>query len=361
MKSIFIKLILIFLMGVFLFYLFYSPSLKFDVLENPAKEQINNEVIKKTKQSSHKQPKLSKGMGIYIGSNIDLFTKKYGFPKRIYDSNFSYKNFVYEFKDQYYIVGVKNKNIVMIYTTGKQAKSYPFKVGQSADNIFNGNTIVSEPIIKTKNGEYQFQLTEVDIKTQTLIQYDKLFVQVYIDRISNKVMAIRYVNPDTLIEMQPYAMSSKGETIEKTISDETHTKDEVAINSNKVLTMFEITNYMRKINGRAPLETNELINHVAQFQVASLNKEKEEKIKTVEDEIGSELNKLDINYLHLSQNIAFNFDDVPSLINSWLNSDEHRENMLYRNINEMGGGISGSYYSLIFINNEDSKAPEIRK
>ncbi|WP_414051237.1 CAP-associated domain-containing protein [Macrococcus animalis] len=351
MKSILIKLLLIILMGVFLFYLFYSPSLKFDVLENPAKEKVLHEKIKPTSNKTVKHPKLRQGLGVYIGADINVFTKKYGYPKRIYDSNFNYKNFVYEFKNQYYIVGVQNEKIVMLYATGLLAKSYPFKIGQSADNIFNGNAIVSEPVIRTEQGEFQFQLTEVDIKTQTLIQYDNLFLQVYIDRISNKVMAIRYIEPDTLIDMQPYAMSSNGETIEKTLDELKHTNDEVTINSNKVLTMFEITNYMRQINGRKALETNELINHVAQFQVASLNINKKEKVKQVEDEIGSELNKLDIEYLHLSQNIAFNFDDVPSLINSWLNSDEHRENMLNKNINEMGGGISGSYYSLIFINN----------
>ncbi|MCE4956888.1 CAP-associated domain-containing protein [Macrococcoides caseolyticum] len=355
MKSILIKLLLIFLMGVFLFYLFYSPSLKFDVLENPAKEQVKPDKIKQHSKQSIKRPKLSKGLGVYIGADIDLFTQKYGYPKRIYDSNFSYKNFVYEFDNQYYILGVKDKRIVMLYATGEAAKSYPFKIGQSAGDIFNGNAIVSEPMIKTKHGEYQFQLTEVDIKTQTLIQYENAFLQVYIDRISNKVMAVRYITPETLVEMQPYVMSSNGETIEKEALQSAHTKDEVAINSNKVLTMFEITNYMRKINGRDALETNELINHVAQFQVASLNKEKLKNVKQVEDEIGPELNKLDIQYAHLSQNIAFNFDDVPSLINSWLNSDEHRENMLYRNINEMGGGISGSYYSLIFINHEGAQ------
>ncbi|WP_414047918.1 CAP-associated domain-containing protein [Macrococcus equi] len=351
MKSILIKLLLILVMGIFLFYLFYSPSLKFDILENPAKEKIQQKKINKGPNQSIKRPKLMKGLGIFVDKNIDEFTKKFGYPDRIYDSNFNYKNFVYHFKDKYYIVGVKKNRIVMIYATGKNAQSYPFKIGQTADNIFNGNAIVSEPIIKTKNGEFQFQLTEVDIKTQTLIQYDNVFVQVYIDRISNKVMAIRYITPESLVDMQPYAMSNNGKTIEKTTGETMHTKDEVAINSNKVLTMFEITNYMRKINGKAPLETNELINHVAQFQVASLNKDKQEKVTQVEDEIGNELNKLDIEYSHLSQNIAYNFDDVPSLINSWLNSDEHRENMLYKNINQMGGGISGSYYSLIFIQN----------
>lgn len=355
MKSIVIKLLLIFFMGIFLFYLFYSPTLKFDVLENPAKEKITQNKIKNVPKNTVKRPKLNKGIGVFIGENIDKFTEQFGYPKRIYDSNYHYRNFVYEFKDQYYILGVQHKKIVMIYGTGKEANSYPFTIGQSAGDIFNGNAIVSEPLIQTKTGEFQFQLTEVDIKTQPLIQYENLFMQVYIDRISNKVMAVRYIDPETLIDMQPYAMSSNGETIEKDKTKEIHTKDEVAINSNKVLTMFEITNYMRKIHGRNSLETNELINHVAQFQVASLNKEDDPEVKQVEDEIGSELNKLDIHYKHLSQNIAFNFDDVSSLINSWLNSDEHRENLLYRDINEMGGGISGSYYSLIFIDNDSKK------
>lgn len=348
MKSILIKLLFILLGSIFIFYLFYSPSIKFDILENPAKDKVSHKQIEKRIDPSVKQPALTEGIGQNIGKPIDVMTRKFGYPKRIYSSNFSYRNFVYKLKDAYYIVGVKDNRIKMIYATGKEADVAPYKILSPSGKMFNGSNIVSEPIISTEDGDYQFQLSEADIKTQALVEYDGLFMQVFIDRFTGKVMAVRYLSPDTLVEMQPYAMSYNGKTIEKKLNDEVHRIEEIAINSNEVLTMFELTNTMRQLNKLEPLDTNEIINHTAQFQVTKLSSEHQQ-VTSVEDEIGSKLSAEGIDYQHLSQNIAYNFEDVPGVINSWMNSVEHRNNLLNKNINAMGGGISGSYNSLIFL------------
>ncbi|UTH14558.1 CAP domain-containing protein [Macrococcus equipercicus] len=348
MKNILIKLLAVLFAAVFLFYLFYSPSLKFDVLENPEKvskptEQINDN------STQPANPKLTKGIGVYIGRSINDFTDRYGYPKRIYPSKYSYDNYIFQFHDKYYICGVKDKRIVMIYATGKAADTYPLKITADAAQIFNGTTINTEPVIKTAKGKYRFELSEVDVKTQLLLQYGNIYAQVFVDRLTSKVMAVKYMTGPVLVEMQPYAMSYNGEIIERTPQQLDHTIDEISINSNNVLTMFELTNIMREINGRKPLATNELINHTAQFQVAELSRKSGKVVTQVENDIGTQLKDENIDYKDFAQNIAYNFEDVPSLINSWLNSDEHREQLLNSKFNEMGGGISGGYTSLVFI------------
>ena len=45
------------------------------------------------------------------------------------------------------------------------------------------------------------------------------------------------------------------------------------------------------------------------------------------------------------------FDDVPTLIHSWMNSDMHRSRMLNTKYEEMGGEVMKDYYSLIFLEN----------
>ncbi|RXK18873.1 CAP-associated domain-containing protein [Macrococcus sp. DPC7161] len=352
MRNIIIKIILIVVAGTFLFYLFYSPTLKFDVLQNPKKVTRTTEPINSKKEAPTNLPKLEKGVGTFVGQDVSNFIKSYGYPTRIYDSSFSYENQIYKDKDQYYILGVKNNKIVSVYATGMMADIHPFKVGMQSDVVFNGNQLVSEPIIKTSKGQYRFELSEVDIKTLPLIEYDNVFAQVFIDRISNKIMAIQYMNKEHLIEVQPYAMSYNGETIERTANKDEHKLSEVAKNSNKVLTMFELTNMMRVIQGRDPINSNEQINNIAQKEVLRLMDANEETPTVVNDEIGKELDQRNISYKNLAQNIAANFDDVPTLINSWLNSEHHRENLLDKSVNEMGGGVSGDYYSLIFIKNE---------
>lgn len=352
MKNILIKLLAVIFASIFLYYLFYSPSLKFDVLENPNKVTKTKETIN-DKVSTSTNPKLTEGPGIYVGQSIDRWTEKYGYPKRIYPSNFSFVNYVYTFKDKYYIVGVKNKMITMIYATDRNADIYPFKVGESAGKIFSGRALDTEPVIKTSKGKYQFELSDIDVKTQMLLQYDNVYMQVFIDRLTNKIVAVKYLTAPMLVEMQPYAMSYSGESVEKKKKEEKHTIDEVTANSNNVLTLFELTNIMRKLNGRQPLSTDELINQTALQQVMNLSS-KSEPVTSVDNAIEKELNSKNIQYNDFYQNLAYNFEDVPSLVNSWMNTNEFREQLMNKNFNKMGGGISKGYTSLILLETKEN-------
>lgn len=89
MKKLIIKVIGVILLVTFLIYLFYSPRLKFDVLENPNKNS------KTTKTEQFKQankdaenPKPKEGIGTWIGKDIKTLTHHYGQADRSYP----YKN-----------------------------------------------------------------------------------------------------------------------------------------------------------------------------------------------------------------------------------------------------------------------------
>ena len=41
--------------------------------------------------------------------------------------------------------------------------------------------------------QYNFELSDEDIKTQTLIKYGNIYAQVYVDQQSNRIMGIRYL------------------------------------------------------------------------------------------------------------------------------------------------------------------------
>ena len=76
----------------FLIYLFYSPRLKFDVLENPNKSNKSNHSEQFQKSNKNvENPKPKHGIGTWIGKDIKFMTKHYGQADRTYPFKYGYK------------------------------------------------------------------------------------------------------------------------------------------------------------------------------------------------------------------------------------------------------------------------------
>ena len=91
----------LFLVG-FLIYLFYSPRLKFDVLENPNKGNKVNRSEQVNKSNNHAENQsLKKGVGTWVGKDIKVLTSKFGQADR-----------VYPFRDGYKIMYLKTKQLL---------------------------------------------------------------------------------------------------------------------------------------------------------------------------------------------------------------------------------------------------------
>ncbi|PTI12675.1 SCP-like extracellular protein [Staphylococcus warneri] len=345
MKKLVIRILGVVFLVSFLIYLFYSPRLKFDVLENPNKNQKTErtEQFKNTNKDIE-NPKPKKGVGTWIGKNINQLTKKYGQANRTYPVSDGYKNYVFKKKNQYYIVSVKDNQIKSVYATGNDVNMSPLHIGEENSKIYENTSINPEPTIKSNGKVYEFELSDEDLKTQTLIKYGNVYAQVYCDQQSNKIMAIRFLDKDALASLQPYKTNES-----QSSSSKKHKELPYEQNPNQLMTLYEVTNEMRKLKGLKPLKVNNDIAHIASINLFDATKSGYDSVEFTENALKQQLDERDISYTSTSQNVGYNFDDVPTLIHSWMNSDIHRSRMLNTKYDEMGGEVMKDYYSLIFL------------
>ena len=84
---------------------FYSPRLKFDVLENPNKGNKVNRSEQVNKSNNHAEnPKPKEGVGTWVGKDIKVLTSKFGQADR-----------VYPFRDGYKIMYLKTKTVITLF------------------------------------------------------------------------------------------------------------------------------------------------------------------------------------------------------------------------------------------------------
>lgn len=346
MKKLIIKVVGVVFLITFLIYLFYSPRLKFDVLENPNKNNKSNhtEQIHKTNQDIE-NPKPKQGVGTWVGKNIKFLTKHYGQADRTYPFKHGYKNYVFKGKDQYYIVSTKKDIISSVYATGKNVNVHPLKINESASHLFENTSINPEPIIHSNGKSYRFEMSDEDMKTQTLIKYGNVYAQVYSDQQSNRILAVRFLDADTLSALQPYKLNSG----EDDLSDTAKESAPYQQNPNQLITLYEVTNQMRELKGLKPLKINNDLAHIASINLYEATDNGSDSVEFTENALTQQLDENNISYQSASQNVGYEFNDIPTLIHSWMNSDIHRSRMLNNKYDEMGGEVMKDYYSLIFL------------
>ena len=118
-------------------------------------------------------------------------------------------------------------------------------------------------------------------------------------------------------------------------------------NSNQLMTLYEITNEMRRLKDAEPLSINNDLAHIASFNLYEAIGT--DSVEFTEDALKQQLNEQEIPFVSTSQNVGYDFNEVPTLIHSWLNSDIHRSRLLNSKYNEMGGEVTNGYYTLIFV------------
>lgn len=352
MAKLIIKVLGVIFLIIFLIYLFYSPRLKFDVLENPNKSTTTNHTQQTPRTHNNTEnPAPKKGVGTWIGKDVSYLTKRFGQASRTYPFKGHYMNYIFKKDNQYYIVSTKHQKIKAVYATGRNAQISPLKINESASHIFENTSINPDPSIKVNGHSYNFELSDEDIKTQTLIKYGNIYAQVYVDQQSNQIMGIRYLDKEALAFLKPYQLAneSNDENNNDNSSFEKNKKDTLPYeqNPNQLMTLYEITNEMRKLKNVKPLKVNSNIAHIASVNLYEATGTDD--VEFTEDALKSQLSNENITFKSTSQNVGYDFDDVPTLIHSWMNSDMHRSRMLNNKYEEMGGEVMRNYYSLIFL------------
>ncbi|AVQ32746.1 SCP-like extracellular protein [Staphylococcus muscae] len=355
MKRLLIKIIGVLILIGFLVYLFYAPRLEFDVLENPNKKAEHQyEKAKQPTQSNvSENPKLEKGLGLLIGKPMSDVTKKYGQADRVYHYLNGYRTYVFKRDHAYMLITIKDNAVKSAYMTGAKTESQsgPIKIGDNATNLYNAYSLTTEPQFDFNNRHYHFELSDIDVKTQALIQFDQVFAQVFIDQQSNKIMGVRYLDKEALVDINPYSHNESDEG--SSSLQEMPAKRSPDQNANQLLTLYEVTNEMRALHQRDALEVNTTLENVATVNL--FQSVDDSSAEFTENNLISLINETPITYQSISQNVGYNFNDVPTLVNSWMNSDTHRSRLLSGKYDEMGGKIDDNYFLLIFLERGDDQ------
>lgn len=355
MKSIIFKVVGVILLVVFLVYLFYSPKLEFDVLENPnqSKDVINRSNTPKPKSTEGENPKIKEGVGTLVGASMKNVTKKWGQADRTYTFEHDFKNFIFHRNGTYLIVTAKNNVVKSIYVTGLGSKTHtgPIKINSRADQIYNSFSINTEPQFKINGRDYHYELSDEDVKTQALIQFDDLYAQVFIDQQTNRVIGLRFLDKEALAAMNPYKKNEPDLLTEDEV-DKKEASKSADQDVNQRLTLYELTNEMRQLYHQKPLKIEGKLESVANVNL--FNMLSTDNRSFTEASLMSVLDQTDLHYRNVSQNVAYNFNDIPTLTHSWMNSDAHRSRMLNEKYTTMGGEIDRQYFILIFLEEEDA-------
>lgn len=108
-------------------------------------------------------------------------------------------------------------------------------------------------------------------------------------------------------------------------------------------------NEVRQAAGLATLRPSELIRRAAQDQADWMSRRAMmEHSRPSGSSPWSRATDEGYTYRWLSENIAWNFVTLDSLMAGWMGSPGHRANILSRDATEMGSGVAGLYYAVVF-------------
>jgi uncharacterized protein YkwD len=107
--------------------------------------------------------------------------------------------------------------------------------------------------------------------------------------------------------------------------------------------VVDLTNQAREQNGLPPLQASPALVAMAQLQsnnMAQLNEMAHVLPGVAEPTLQSRAEAAGYNYAWLGENIAFNYPDATSVVTAWMNSPEHRANILNPNYTDIGVGFA---------------------
>lgn len=290
------------------------------------------------------------GFSTYIGKSKEELITEFGVPTRIDKSNYKYDWWIYLNDASYTMFSVKNDKINQVYTNSINNDISPYSIGQSLDDIYRMTIIEAEVTVPINDNIYMLTMDEFDMRTRILVAFEGVYAQLYIDKVEEKLVGIRYMDSETLVIHQPYELQYYGETIRK---DTPSSFDQVEIDKAYATQLYDLVNILRGKSNLQKLMRSASLNDVAKLHSEDMFFENylshdspnhgslEERLKSHQ-----------IEFEKSGENLAFAYYDAIEAVHGWLNSDDHRSTMLDRRFNFIGSGVYMNSYTQIFIEKE---------
>lgn len=330
-------------------FMFFNTPKENEPLEGP---NTNSNIIPQTQLKQ--QPAIGAmtrpqtGISTLIGKGTQTVLEKYGEPARKEPSSFGYQWWVYnEDVSTFFMIGINNNIVTQIYIAGQEIDAFPFKVGQKRDEIYRMTIIDYEVAATVGENIFIFSMSEEDMQTRLLVQFDGLYAQLYIDRETSELQGIRYTDSETLVLHQPYEMSYQGELVRRT-PPSSFLQQEIDVASAKQLD--DLLNVTRVHHDLLPLEMDESLEEAARMHSEDM---KVQNFLAHESPTYGDLKKRlqaqNIDYSEANENLATAYFDAIEAMHGWTNSPEHRKVLLNDKYTRVGSGAFVDYYTQIYL------------
>lgn len=263
-------------------------------------------------------------------------------------SRYGYEWIVFKDEKKYISVGHINSQVVTVAVIGENVLKGNVVIGDKYDNIARILPIQRSIFIKNKKGEYRFELTEEERNLRPLVQLtDNVYAQLYFDRYSRSLVAVRVMDDETLIKHRPYRLVYRGDLKKFTSSSQAY---QTGINRMNEKQIYDVTNVLRRQYGKSKLSWSRNLANVA-FQHSKDMKENQyfDHVSPENGDLEKRLKKGNIAYTLAGENIASGYPDGIDAVIGWLNSPDHRETLLYDEFTHIGVGVYEEYYTQNFI------------
>ena len=328
---------------------FYYVQDHIDISPEDLTETINVPQLKSNQSKKDKTELLHGDLFKMIGESKEHLEKQQGEPVRKDKTPYGYTWWVYTDEISNYILyGVEQDEIVTIFATGEDISSDPFQIGENYEQVEQNFHFDEKITYQTGLSFYSFILKDVDLQTNPLIKIaDDLFVISYFDTFTDTLSAVRIMSGDTLLKQRFYEMEYRGSLPDdEDLSDDDWNEIEQGMKQQ----IFDLTNIYRQRFDVSPLKMDDQVSEVALMHSEDMY-ENNYFSHTSQDGKGlkERLEALDVYFLSAGENIAAQHTDAPAAMEGWLNSEGHRDALLYEDYNYLGVGVYRLYYTQNFL------------
>lgn len=203
------------------------------------------------------------GLGGYIGKNVESFTENFGNPNRIDPTMYGDEQWIFgESETDYIQLGVKNGVITDLFALGSDLNVAPFEIGMSITEVFQIASFYPTYSVESQDKQVTLELSESDLNYRPLVAFDnQAFAVLMMDRSTNHINAIRYLNSSSLLRLGVY---DDGSTENEDYSIDIDEANQKAVSEANKKQVYEILNILRQRNGLTGLIPSVVLSDAAQ-------------------------------------------------------------------------------------------------
>ncbi|WP_010631053.1 CAP domain-containing protein [Sporolactobacillus vineae] len=288
------------------------------------------------------------GIQKLIGKSEESIVRSFGKPERTDPTEFGYQWLVYGRNTENYIqigIGQQSHRVETVYALGRKLDTAPFLIGQPAAHFLKKEAATVP--LNEKGLMVNFELNADDLAARPLIRLKSGWAQLDIDRMTGRLQGVRYLNSAVLLLQRPYSLSYAGHLPSR---PQISSKRQTAVDRGEEKEIFDITNILRARNHRETLTWDSRAAHAAYLH------SREMKLRNYfshdskwSGDLKTRLEREGILFQYAGENIAARYTDAAAVTMGWLNSPDHRSNMLSPDFTQLGVGAFTNEYTQDFV------------